>query len=65
MSTDVMGAFEEVYKNPQRCGHEAQSCLRNRDMKDGINVGVVGESPYGQVDSLLVSRLLRPRHKSA
>jgi hypothetical protein len=23
MSTDVMGAFEEVYKNPQRCGHEA------------------------------------------
>jgi hypothetical protein len=25
---------------------------------------VVGESPYGQVDSLLVSRLLRPRQKS-
>jgi hypothetical protein len=24
---------------------------------------VEGESPYGQVDSLLVSRLLRPRQK--
>jgi hypothetical protein len=26
---------------------------------------VVGESPCGQVDSLLASRLLRPRQKSA
>jgi hypothetical protein len=39
MSTDVMGAFEEVYKKPQRCGHEAQSCLRNKDMKDNVNAG--------------------------
>jgi hypothetical protein len=28
-------------------------------------ISVVGESPCGQVDSLLVSRLLRPRQKSA
>jgi hypothetical protein len=26
---------------------------------------VTGESSYGQVDSLLVSRILRPRQKSA
>jgi hypothetical protein len=28
------------------------------------NITLVGESPYGQVDSLLVSRLLSPRQKS-
>jgi hypothetical protein len=28
-------------------------------------ISVVGESPCGQVDSLLVSRLLRPRQKSS
>jgi hypothetical protein len=39
MSTDVMGAFEEVYKKPQRCGYETRSCLRNKDMKDSVNVG--------------------------
>jgi hypothetical protein len=33
-----MGAFEEVYKEPQRCGHEAHICLRNKDMKDNLNV---------------------------
>jgi len=38
MSTNVMGAFEEAYKNPQMCGHEAQICLRNKDMKDSVNV---------------------------
>jgi len=39
MSTDLMGALEEVYKNPHRCGHEARSCLRNNDMKGSVNVG--------------------------
>jgi hypothetical protein len=29
--------FEEVYKNPQRCGHEAQRCLRKKRMKDIAN----------------------------
>jgi hypothetical protein len=37
MSTYVMGAFEEVYNNPQRCGHEARSCLSNNDMKESVN----------------------------
>jgi hypothetical protein len=32
---DLMGrCFEEVYKEPQRCGHEAQSCLRKKRVKD-------------------------------
>jgi hypothetical protein len=39
MSADVMGAFDEVYMKPRRCGHETQSCLRNKDMKDSVNVG--------------------------
>jgi hypothetical protein len=39
MSTYVLGAFEEVYKKPQRCGHEAQIVLRNKDMKDNVNAG--------------------------
>jgi hypothetical protein len=34
----LMGrCFEEVYKKPQRCGHEAQSCLRKKRMKDIAN----------------------------
>jgi hypothetical protein len=28
-------------------------------------ISIVGESPHGQMHSLLVSRLLRPRQKSA
>jgi hypothetical protein len=45
MSTDVMGSFEEVYKKPQRCGHEACS-LRNKDMKDSVNVvGDISHTP--------------------
>jgi hypothetical protein len=40
LSMALMGRhFEEVYKKPKRCGHEAQSCLRNKDMKDNVNVG--------------------------
>jgi hypothetical protein len=39
MSIDVMGQFEEVYKNPQTCGHESRICLRNKDMKENVNVG--------------------------
>jgi hypothetical protein len=30
-----------------------------------LPISVVGESPYGQVDSLLVSRHLSPRQKSS
>jgi hypothetical protein len=37
MSTNVMGAFDEVYMNPWRFGHETQSCLRNKDMKENVN----------------------------
>jgi hypothetical protein len=37
MSTYVMGEFKEVYKNPQRCVHEDQSCLQKKDMKDNVN----------------------------
>jgi hypothetical protein len=39
MSTDVLGAFYEVYMKPQRCGHETQIWLRNMDMKDSVNAG--------------------------
>jgi hypothetical protein len=39
MSADVMGAFDEVYMNPQRCGYGTQSWLRNMDMKDNVNAG--------------------------
>ena len=39
MSIDVMGAFEEVEKNPHKFGHEAWRCLRNKDMKDNENLG--------------------------
>jgi hypothetical protein len=35
----VIDAFEEVYKNPQKCVHGTQSFLRNKDMKDSVNVG--------------------------
>jgi hypothetical protein len=38
LSMALMGRhFEEVYKKPQRCGHEAQSCLRKKRMKDIAN----------------------------
>jgi hypothetical protein len=38
LSMTLMGRhFEEVYKNPQRCVHEAQSCLRKNKMKDIAN----------------------------
>jgi hypothetical protein len=39
MSADVMGAFDEVYMKPQRCGYGTQSWLRNMDMKDNVNAG--------------------------
>jgi len=28
--------FEDVYKDPERCGHKAQNCLRKKKMKDII-----------------------------
>jgi hypothetical protein len=34
-----MGAFDDVYTNPQRSGHETRSCLRNKNMKDSVNSG--------------------------
>jgi hypothetical protein len=34
----LMGrCFEEVYKKPIECGHEAQSCLRKKRMMDFTN----------------------------
>jgi hypothetical protein len=39
MSTDVMGAFDEVYMKPQRYGYGTQSWLRNMDMKDSVHAG--------------------------
>jgi hypothetical protein len=39
MSIDVLGAFDEVYTKPQRCGHETQSCLSNKDIKNNENEG--------------------------
>jgi hypothetical protein len=37
MSADVMGAFDEVYMKPQRCGYGTQSWLRNMEMKEREN----------------------------
>jgi len=37
MSLDVMGAFDEVYMKPQRCGYGTQIWFRNMDMKDIVN----------------------------
>jgi hypothetical protein len=37
MLADVLGAFDESYTKPQRCGHETRRCFRNKDMKDSIN----------------------------
>jgi hypothetical protein len=37
MSENVMGAFDEVYTKPRRCGHETQMFLRNKDIKDNEN----------------------------
>jgi hypothetical protein len=39
MSTNVMAAFEEVYKNPQWRGHESKSYLRYKYMEENVNVG--------------------------
>jgi hypothetical protein len=39
ISTDLMGAFDEVYIKPQRCGYGTQSWLRNMYMNDSVNVG--------------------------
>jgi hypothetical protein len=39
MLVDVLGAFDEVYTKPQRCGHETRSWLRNMEMKDSVNAG--------------------------
>jgi hypothetical protein len=36
-STDVMGAFDEVYMKPRRCGYGTKSCFRNMNMKDNVN----------------------------
>jgi hypothetical protein len=41
MSSDVMGAFDEFYMNPQKCGYETQSWLKNMDMKDSVNAGKI------------------------
>jgi len=48
MSIDVMGEFDEVYRKPERSGHETQNLLRNKDMKDGVNASnslMYGYSP--------------------
>jgi hypothetical protein len=39
MSIDVMGAFDEVYMKPQRCGYGTQSWSMNKDMKDNVIEG--------------------------
>jgi hypothetical protein len=39
MLADVLYAVDEVYMKPQRCGHEIQRCLRNKDMKKNANAG--------------------------
>jgi hypothetical protein len=38
MPIDVLGTFDEVYMKPQKHGHETQICLRNKDIKDSVNV---------------------------
>jgi hypothetical protein len=38
MSVDVMGAFDEVYMNPQRCGYGTQSWLKNMDINVNSNL---------------------------
>jgi hypothetical protein len=37
MSAYVMGAFDEVYMNPHRCGYGTLHWLRNMDMKGIAN----------------------------
>jgi hypothetical protein len=37
MSSYALGAFDEVYMKPQRCGYVTRSWLRNMDMKDNVN----------------------------
>jgi hypothetical protein len=37
MSTCVMGAFDEFYTKPRRCGDETRICKRNKDMKVNAN----------------------------
>jgi hypothetical protein len=39
MSTDMMDAFEDLYKEPQRCGYSNQIWFINLDMKDIVNEG--------------------------
>jgi hypothetical protein len=39
ISTYVVGAFDEVYMKPQRCGYGTRSWSRNMDMKDSVNLG--------------------------
>jgi hypothetical protein len=39
MSTNVLGAFDEVYMNPCRYGYGTQSWFRNMDMKDNVHAG--------------------------
>ena len=39
MSANVMGAFDEIYMKPHRCGYGTRSWLRNMDMKDNVNAG--------------------------
>jgi hypothetical protein len=38
MLANVIGAFDEVYMNPQRCGYGTQTWLRNMDMNYNENV---------------------------
>jgi hypothetical protein len=38
MSSNMMGAFDEVYMKPQKCGYGTQSWLKRMDMKDSVNL---------------------------
>jgi hypothetical protein len=40
MSEDVLGAFDEVYITPQRCGYGTQCLSMNKYMKYSINEGI-------------------------
>jgi hypothetical protein len=56
---DNMEKIESVGKGPkQDLGMETK--IRVSSLVE-LPISIVGESPCGQVDSLLVSRLLRPR----
>jgi hypothetical protein len=61
---------KKQYGEGQNSGQRAKTRSRKGNKNQSFSpvespISVVGESPCGQVDSLLVSRLLRPRQKSA